>query len=111
MTKNPLGILTIESDADFEVIFREQCYYDFVPRSFCITPAELSDFKFIGHPDKLFEVQEGMRAILKDPDKYFSNSGGNRSITWEPNAKSIYQTVCETIQDRRWILSIKSTLQ
>ena len=88
----PPGLLEIDTDYDFGIEFKGNTYADDIV--LMISPDEFDDLKLLGpfcaevtdtSNLKCAEYTNAMECIKANPDKYYSNMGGNRGVEWTPD--------------------------
>lgn len=94
--------LNVETDWDFTLEFKGELYSDNEITLLLSDVSELDQIKLQGpfgaphEPEKRWEWDEAMEAIKANPEKGFSNQGGNRGVSW---------TVCKNELNSVGILS------
>ena len=83
--------MLIETDLDFSLVFKGE---EFVHQYIELVLESVDELDLIElrgpfltdrTPDlKVYEFEEAVKAIKKNPDEYFSNTGGNRVVEWTP---------------------------
>jgi len=82
------AILTVRTDWDFSVMFKEKLFNDFEFKIKIDFPEQLKTMQLKGpfgidaEPEKRWEWDQAMQHILADPTKNYSNLGGNRGVEW-----------------------------
>lgn len=87
-----LGTLNVETDWDFGILFNGESFSDFKFDLQIESLDQLKNLEFLGafggpltEDTNLWEIQEGIAEILKNPHVEFNNQGGNRGIHWVPS--------------------------